>query len=157
MASHVVYRLYDHAGQLLYIGSTGDLDKRLRDHRCKQPWAGAIARVASEPHPDRASARAAETAAIGIERPLHNVTSHPDHLRPEQGTFPDGRLHPRACRCKACERARTATASRLAGRRTRRQGLPFLDPRHGTITGYRTFGCRCDKCRAAEAARRVVA
>jgi hypothetical protein len=34
--------------------------------------------------------------------------------------------------------------------------LPPNDPRHGTINGYSTLGCRCDRCRAAgtKAARR---
>jgi len=27
--------------------------------------------------------------------------------------------------------------------------LPPNDPRHGTINGYSTLGCRCDRCRAA--------
>lgn len=29
------------------------------------------------------------------------------------------------------------------------------DPRHGTTNGYRNLGCRCDACRAANAARQL--
>jgi len=35
-----------------------------------------------------------------------------------------------------------------------RTGRPRLDNHHGTIAGYRTYGCKCDDCRAAH--RRAV-
>lgn len=30
--------------------------------------------------------------------------------------------------------------------------LPLGDPRHGTYNGYSNYDCRCDECRAANAA-----
>lgn len=32
------------------------------------------------------------------------------------------------------------------------RGLPGVDPRHGTVNGYRNYGCRCAPCRAAGSA-----
>lgn len=54
----------------------------------------------------------------------------------------------RGCRCDKC-----ATAHGEAYRRFRRDrldaGLTPDDPRHGTVTGYLNWGCRCELCRAA--------
>lgn len=43
--------------------------------------------------------------------------------------------------CKSCK------SSRSKARRAR--GLPPNDPRHGTVTGYGTWGCRCLPCAEA--------
>jgi hypothetical protein len=47
------------------------------------------------------------------------------------------------CRCLHCW---------TALRRYRTRGLAENDPRHGTPNGYKNCGCRCDACRAANAA-----
>lgn len=48
-------------------------------------------------------------------------------------------------RCRECSRrwARKSSARRKA------RGLPKGDPRHGTLTGYTSYGCKCDACRDA--------
>lgn len=38
----------------------------------------------------------------------------------------------------------------LAQDKRRVQGLPEGDPRHGTLTGYTFWSCRCDKCRGCQ-------
>lgn len=37
---------------------------------------------------------------------------------------------------------------RSTRRRNPRPQLTVDDPRHGTLNGYRNYGCRCDDCRA---------
>ena len=74
------------------------------------------------------------------------------------------------CRCDECReynnaRARDYYARKLAGkpstprrkaqmaearRRSIERGLPDPnDPRHGTLTGHNSYGCRCTRCCAA--------
>lgn len=50
-----------------------------------------------------------------------------------------------ACRCDACTQANTDRSRKERAAR-RAKGLPEGDERHGTITGYRTWGCRCGAC-----------
>lgn len=50
--------------------------------------------------------------------------------------------------CRVCARE----AGRKSAAKIRQQGLPDGDARHGTGNGYRTYGCRCDLCKAAQSA-----
>jgi predicted GIY-YIG superfamily endonuclease len=68
-----VYRLFDADDRLLYVGCSGDLNKRLRDHRCKTDWFPAVARTTVEAFPTREEALAAELEAIHSEAPAHNM------------------------------------------------------------------------------------
>lgn len=81
-APHYVYRLFDAADRLLYIGATCDVENRLFHllHPCnegKVPGLSAerVARHVVTVHPDRRAAFAAERAAIQVERPLLNRQS----------------------------------------------------------------------------------
>lgn len=69
---HAVYRLYDDAGDLLYIGLARDIDRRFYNHAFKTPWWDEVASHTAEWFPDRATADAAETAAIRAEKPPFN-------------------------------------------------------------------------------------
>ena len=51
------------------------------------------------------------------------------------------------CRCDPCKDAKRADRQTKAAT-ARAQGLPPGDPRHGTDTGWRTYGCRCTDCGA---------
>lgn len=53
-----------------------------------------------------------------------------------------------ACRCDECTEANTVLA-RKERKARREKGLAEGDPRHGTLAGYRTWGCPCDACRLA--------
>lgn len=79
----VLYRLYDHADELLYIGATGNLKQRRYWHRTMTPWGAEIARIETETFPTRAAALDAEKRAIAAEHPrynvLHNGTHGPKH------------------------------------------------------------------------------
>lgn len=82
-----VYRVYDERGELLYIGSTGDFDARKAIHMATRnnPVALPIQLYAkrweTEEHPDIASARAAEKAAIEAEAPYLNRHWNPKRWR----------------------------------------------------------------------------
>lgn len=85
---HCLYRMYDNAGQLLYIGITGSLSQRFTSHH-EKPWWPSVADVTVEMHPNRAAVLDAEKAAIRDEKPLHNVVHNgtpPPTTRPAGGT-----------------------------------------------------------------------
>lgn len=67
-----LYRHYDAAGTLLYVGISHNALIRLTDHKLKASWFSQIRRIEIEHFPDRASAFAAEAAAIAAEKPKHN-------------------------------------------------------------------------------------
>lgn len=70
----MVYRCFDDAGRLLYVGSTVNIVGRLIYHSTQSKWWPA-ARVELEgPYSDEFSLRLAERSAIDAENPLHNST-----------------------------------------------------------------------------------
>lgn len=68
-----LYRYFDGAGQLLYVGITGDNTKRQSQHRRNSFWFGEIESATFEHFETRSEALEAETEAIRREKPLHNV------------------------------------------------------------------------------------
>jgi len=71
--AHVLYRMYDADGALLYIGITCNPSRRFERHYADKPWYADVAHIALEHFPDRPSVLLAERRAIAEERPLHNV------------------------------------------------------------------------------------
>lgn len=68
-----VYRAYDSAGRLLYIGYTNNPVSRFMSHRSQgSTWLPYAASVSWEPHSTRRAGLAAESAAIEAERPPYN-------------------------------------------------------------------------------------
>ena len=70
-----VYRMWDKDGVLLYIGKSNNPLNRWKQHR-KKPWFEQVTRFEYEPHPDEASAYAAEREAIKTEHPLYNIVNN---------------------------------------------------------------------------------
>lgn len=68
-----LYRLYDDAGQLLYVGISKSAIYRLEQHLSAKTWSAQIASTRIERHPDRPTALEAERTAILAEKPLHNI------------------------------------------------------------------------------------
>lgn len=68
-----VYRFYDADDNLLYIGSSKQLDVRYKDHAKKKPWWPDVHRKTETWYPTRERAYAAERGAIQTERPKYNV------------------------------------------------------------------------------------
>lgn len=73
MSRCAVYRVYDIAGRLLYIGSSTDPDQRMVAHRSAQPWSAQIHDVEVIWYPDEPAARNVERQAIEAEAPRYNV------------------------------------------------------------------------------------
>lgn len=77
--THYVYRCFDEADRLLYIGCTADMGSRMAVHMASgdNPASRVLimrmVRHEVEEHPDEASGRAAERAAIYAEEPLANL------------------------------------------------------------------------------------
>lgn len=83
---HILYRLYDDADQLLYIGITsGPLYQRLIGHARVQPWWDEVARCTTETHPTRKALTWAEWEAIDTERPRYNKSPGNLPMCPECG------------------------------------------------------------------------
>jgi predicted GIY-YIG superfamily endonuclease len=76
---HAVYRVYDLAGNLLYIGVSVDPDARFRNHKNRAEWTGKHHHHELTWYLNRADAEAAETAAIKAEHPKYNVQHNTGH------------------------------------------------------------------------------
>ena len=69
-----LYRHFNAAGELLYVGVSLSAVARLSCHSRTSPWYPMIARVTVEPFRSRRAALEAEQVAIRTERPRYNVT-----------------------------------------------------------------------------------
>lgn len=79
MIGPALYRAFDSADRLLYIGASINRFKRVDYHFSHQPWANEIATIRFEPVAAKTGdelARA-EIAAIKKERPKYNCTHNP--------------------------------------------------------------------------------
>ena len=83
MTQMAVYRLYDEADRLLYVGASLYPHSRLRDHE-KKAWGGRVARKTVEWHPDKKRGLAAEAAAIKTEHPEFNIMYATPFAPPEE-------------------------------------------------------------------------
>ena len=73
MATTYVYRLFDEAGQLLYVGISKSAVTRVMQHHEDKPWASEIASYTAKRYTSRESARSAEIEAIKLEGPIYNI------------------------------------------------------------------------------------
>lgn len=99
---NTLYRFFDRAGQLLYIGITVNPPARFRDHQNKT-WWHLVTTIALETHATQASLLEAEQRAIVAERPLFNVVHNTPIVvenSPRKGVFT---LQPAIC--AACGQA----------------------------------------------------
>lgn len=71
-----LYRYYDAAGALLYVGISKYAIRRLTEHEADKHWQADISSVRIETFPDRESAHAAERSAIESENPAHNLVRY---------------------------------------------------------------------------------
>ncbi|WP_420124375.1 GIY-YIG nuclease family protein [Nakamurella sp.] len=72
-----LYRLFDRAGNLLYIGITVNPPSRFGQHADEKPWWPEVdpERIALTWFDTRAEAEKLELLAVRDERPLHNVVT----------------------------------------------------------------------------------
>ena len=86
-----VYRFYDAAGLLLYVGITNDVMHRWKKHAAEKPWWLDAWTQTVQWYGSRAEAEAEETRAIKEERPKCNIDQVPTCLgcqrKPRRGCF----------------------------------------------------------------------
>ena len=71
--SHVLYRMHDHDGDLLYVGITCRPPTRFKDHRNTKDWWSEVATIGVTTLASRAELLAMERQAIRTEAPRYNV------------------------------------------------------------------------------------
>jgi predicted GIY-YIG superfamily endonuclease len=69
----VLYRMYDSARRLLYVGITTNVEDRLADHRGMKSWWADVASIELQHFTSREAVEAAELDAIRTEEPVFNV------------------------------------------------------------------------------------
>lgn len=72
MTTVSVYRLFASPGDLLYVGTTSNVGRRLKDHRRKSWWS-RVTRIRVTEFPSRYDAEHEEWVAIRREQPSENV------------------------------------------------------------------------------------
>lgn len=70
---HVIYRLLDASGRLLYVGISNDLTRRLREHAKEKSWWHEVRGHFHVPCADREDAQRQESLAIQTENPKYNI------------------------------------------------------------------------------------
>src|SRR5688572_17357580 len=80
--AHQLYRHFDSAGALLYVGIALCSIQRLGQHKLGAAWFQRIATVRIEHYPDVRSALRAEVKAIREERPIFNRRDSVGYRRP---------------------------------------------------------------------------
>lgn len=78
-----LYRHFDAAGRLLYVGISLSVVARTARHMMYAHWSRQVATISIERHPTRDKALAAEAAAIVAEHPLHNIAGKPAPIAPD--------------------------------------------------------------------------
>jgi len=69
-----LYRMYDDAGTLLYVGISGTTATRLSQHRAGKDWWHRVSFIRCEHFATRSDAAKAELRAIAAEQPEFNKT-----------------------------------------------------------------------------------
>lgn len=77
---HTLYRFYDDAGGLLYVGITCSPSRRFGQHRREKSWWSDVAQIHLEQFETRADLMEAERAAIETEKPLLNRVSGASYI-----------------------------------------------------------------------------
>lgn len=89
-----IYRLYDEADRLLYVGITSEPRTRLRGHRRDQEWWPEVVMSEIEWCETRAAAEVDEKRAIEEEHPKYNRVFNGRQYRYGTRRFQATRLHP---------------------------------------------------------------
>jgi predicted GIY-YIG superfamily endonuclease len=73
MSDHVLYRMFNRDGDLLYVGLTNNPKNRFKTHSKTQEWWREVATISVQTFDSRNQLAAAESQAIKDEKPLYNV------------------------------------------------------------------------------------
>lgn len=75
-----LYRYFDAAGVLLYVGITSRRTGRSLQHAAEKSWWSEVARAEYEHFATREEAARRERLVIATERPRHNITGAGTHV-----------------------------------------------------------------------------
>lgn len=78
---HVVYRMFNTEGELLYVGMSRNPARRFGDHSARD-WFRLVDGITLEWYPTFEAARASELQAIKTERPRYNLMDLPPDACP---------------------------------------------------------------------------
>lgn len=81
---HFLYRIYGADSELLYIGESNNVERRMREHSKLRPWWPERRRIDIEPFASEQEAVDAERIAIRAEYPKYNIV----HAIANQGASP---------------------------------------------------------------------
>ncbi|AEK07806.1 endonuclease [Mycobacterium phage Yoshi] len=76
---YVLYRIYDNAGTLLYVGATTNPPTRFADHHRMQPWWATADTIKLQHLPSPEALVEAELDAIAAEKPVYNIAGTRRH------------------------------------------------------------------------------
>jgi hypothetical protein len=96
---HILYRCFDVAKSLLYVGMTSNPEERIKQHRADKPWWGDVDHMTIQKFRNRRALAIAEAVAIHPENPKYNIASGFGTTSPWQGGSPSKtgrRLWPQA-------------------------------------------------------------
>jgi predicted GIY-YIG superfamily endonuclease len=86
---HILYRMFDADGDLLYIGMTNDIEFRLYMHANTKYWWRDVASISlNQDSASRRELEDAERAAIKAECPRYNVMHNDERFRRRPPTKP---------------------------------------------------------------------
>jgi len=91
-----LYRLFDAAEQLLYVGISTQPETRWTQHAADKPWWPLVQRRKTEWHPDREAAESAERIAVRTEEPLYNTAGAKRSLLATHFPIGDSMTQPQA-------------------------------------------------------------
>lgn len=77
-----VYRCYGVGRELLYVGCSGNVNARIRQHRSQSDWASSMIHHSVRVYSSREVALTVERRAISLLKPKHNKLFHPDWTNP---------------------------------------------------------------------------
>jgi hypothetical protein len=83
---HFLYRLWDSARRLLYVGVTNSPRDRIKEHKAEKPWWYMVDDVTTETFSTREDALRAERVALATESPIFNF-KHSEHWAKRPAVF----------------------------------------------------------------------
>jgi predicted GIY-YIG superfamily endonuclease len=101
IAETYVYRYFDAAGNLLYVGQSAHVETRDRNHRNGKLWYPLVAHRTLEGPYTKDMALAAEFLALQTEDPIHNRTRANGYRGPDSLSWHLAESAAYALRCEA--------------------------------------------------------
>ncbi|MDD9727204.1 hypothetical protein PVV74_17220 [Roseovarius sp. SK2] len=89
MTKTALYRHYDSAGTLLYVGITSSPSRRIACHKNASDWFYRVANISLDWHDTLQDAKRAEREAIREEAPAMNIALQQNSPK-ERHSFPEG-------------------------------------------------------------------